>query len=118
MSSASFAATSSGSLAAWETAGQVYFGTVNPATLAVVPTVAPGNGKGRKHPVLATNARGDVLLAWTEGTGWQRGGAVVWQVFDKAGQPVGGASGRKDGVPVWGLAAAFARSDGSFVVVY
>ena len=27
-----------------------------------------------KHPVLATNPSGETLLAWTEGTGWQRGG--------------------------------------------
>jgi len=28
----------------------------------------------RKHSRLAVNGRGDTLLVWTEGTGWQRGG--------------------------------------------
>ena len=33
--------------------------------------------KGRKHPVVAGNARGETILAWTEGVGWNRGGSVA-----------------------------------------
>ena len=70
-----------------------------------------------KHPAVAVNKAGETLLVWTEGTGWQRGGALAWQMFGADGKPAG-APQRRDGVPVWGLAAAVAESDGSFTVIY
>jgi hypothetical protein len=63
------------------------------------------------------NTRGDVLLAWSEGTAWQRGGAVAWQVFDRSDRPTT-ELGKAAGVPVWGLVAAHARRDGGFTIVY
>ena len=74
-------------------------------------------GNNRKHPALAVNKNGEMLLAWTEGTAWRRGGSVAWQLYDRSGRPRG-APGKAGGLPVWGLPAAFARSDGSFVVLY
>jgi hypothetical protein len=56
-------------------------------------------------------------LDWTEGTGWNKGGALAWQVFDKDGKPTA-ERGRTDGVPVWSMAAVFARPDGGFTVLY
>ncbi len=57
------------------------------------------------------------MLVWTEGTGWQKGGSLAWQLFDRDGRP-GGMSGRiKDGVPVWGLAAVVALPDGGFAII-
>ncbi len=117
-SSASLAVNSTGALAAWETAGQVYFAPVNQATNTITkPTAAPGNGNNRKHPVVVGNARGETLLVWTEGTAWQRGGSLAWQIFDKNGQPTA-EKGARDGIPVWSLATAFATADGRFYVVY
>lgn len=78
---------------------------------------APGDARDRKHPVVATNKQGQILLAWTEGMGWERGGSVAWQVFDKGGRPTS-EKGRAAGVPVWSLVAAFARADGGFTIVY
>ena len=71
----------------------------------------------RKHPAVAVNSKGETLLVWTEGMGWNKGGSVAWQVFDKAGQPTA-EHGRSTGVPVWSLVAAFTRPDGRFVIVY
>ena len=65
----------------------------------------------------ATNAKGEVLLAWTEGTGWPKGGALAWQVFDKESRPTD-AKGRIDGVPIWSLPTAYAQPDDRFVIVY
>ena len=73
--------------------------------------------RARRHPSLAVNARGEVLLAWSEGTAWQRGGAVAWRVFDKVDRATTDA-GNAAGVPVWGLVAAYARRDGNFTIVY
>jgi len=57
------------------------------------------------------------LLVWAEGTGWEKGGAVAWQLFDPSGKPTA-EKGRADGVPVWGLVAAVPRADGSFTIFY
>jgi hypothetical protein len=104
--------------AAWETGDQVYFTRIDQKLgQGSAPIFPPGDPKGRKHPVLAGNARGQIILAWTEGMGWQKGGAVAWQVFDKEGKPMGDIS-RARGVPTWSLVAVFANPDGSFTVVY
>ena len=77
----------------------------------------PGSPGGRKHPALAVNGQGETILVWTEGTGWQRGGALAWQVFDEKGKPTS-ARGRTDGIPVWSFAAVYAEPDDSFVIVH
>jgi hypothetical protein len=118
MSSFAFAEGAAVVVAAWETRGQVYYARIDPATGKMSEAVAaPGDGGDRKHPVVACNKRGQTLLAWSEGVGWERGGAVAWQVFDKDGEPTG-EKGRTDGVPIWSLVAVFARADGGFTVVY
>jgi hypothetical protein len=116
MSTFSLAEGADGPLAAWETAGQVQFArvTAGDGVRAIQPA---GDPRTRRHPSLAVNASGDTLLAWTEGTGWNRGGAVAWQVFDRNGRPAG-EPGRAPGLSVWGLVAAAARADGRFVVIY
>jgi hypothetical protein len=118
MSSFAFAEGPTQVLAAWETNGQVYFARIDPATgKRSEPVAAPGESRDRKHPVVAGNKQGQILLAWTEGMGWERGGSVAWQVFDKDGKPTA-EKGRTAGVPVWSLIAVFARSDGGFTIVY
>jgi len=117
MSSASIIDGKTGAIAAWETADQVYFSTVEAKSLqASQPIAPPGLGK-RKHPSAALAPGGELLLAWTEGTGWQKGGSVAWQLFDTNGNPTA-AKGRAPGVPVWGLVAAVAKPDGTFVVYH
>lgn len=117
MSSATLGSTRGELLAAWETAGQVQAAVIDPVTAAVLRRFsAPGQGR-RKHPVIVANAAGDVLLAWAEGTGWRKGGKVAWQVFGPDGE-ARGPEGSAEGLPVWGLATAFARPDGSFTVIF
>jgi hypothetical protein len=114
MSSMSFAERGGTTLAAWETGGQVFYantsGTRN-------PIAAPGEAKGRKHPRVAMNSRGDTLLIWTEGTGWQRGGSLAWQMLDRNGNALG-EKGSAPGVPTWSFGAVIGRPDGSFTIFY
>lgn len=118
MSSASLNAGGNGVLAAWETAGQVYFNRLNPQSLTLSPAIAPaGPSDDRKHPAVASNQRGWVLLSWTEGTGWEKGGTLAWQVYNPSGDPVG-AEGHAEGVPVWDLPSVFTDPKGNFTIVY
>lgn len=116
MSTYSLTESKAGILAAWETGSRVYYGTLNPADLTLSNPV-PVPGSGQKHPFVTTSSNGQTLLTWTEGTGWQRGGSLVWQIIDKDGTIA--TSGKKtDAIPIWGLASAYARPDGTFVIVH
>ncbi len=120
MSSMMLYSSGSGSLlAAWETQGQVRRSSIVADTAeAAAPQAPAGRGAGRKHPVLAEGGKGGKLqlTAWTEGTGWQKGGAVAWELVDlDAGTRT---SGRTDGVPAWGKVAAVAEADGTFTIFY
>jgi hypothetical protein len=119
MSSESLYETPTGLMGAWEVDDQVHFAPLDRVTgkLQATPVAVPSKTGKSKHPTLAANARGDLLVAWTEGTGWQKGGSLGWQVYDPKGKPTAD-QGRSDGVPVWGMVAAYARPDGSFVVIY
>jgi hypothetical protein len=115
MSSAFLSEATAGVLAAAETHGRVYFLRVDPKTAKASEPVSPSvNGK---YPVVVGNARGEVLLAWAEGTSWGQGGAVAWQVYDRAGNPTL-EKGRAEGFPVWSLVAAVPKPDGSFEILY
>ena len=109
----------SGVVAAWETDGQIYFAHVKPGTSDIADLkTAPGSAPERKHPALAVNAQGDMLLAWTEGTGWEKGGALAWQVFDKAGKATRDKGRLDGGIPVWSLPTAAATPEGDFIILH
>jgi hypothetical protein len=114
MSSMAFAEGAGMVTGAWETGGQVYFETLSQPN--GLPLSAPGEGKGRKHPRIAIAPNGEMLMVWTEGTGWQRGGSLAWQGFGRNGKPVGDIR-VQPGVPVWGFAAVAAKPNG-FVILY
>jgi hypothetical protein len=107
-----------GVVAAWETDGQIYFASIKTGTTSFTkPQAAPGEASKRKHPALALNARGEMMVAWTEGTGWQQGGALAWQVFDASGQPTAERGRVEGGIPVWGLPTVVS-TDGGFTIIH
>jgi hypothetical protein len=117
MSSSAFAPGRQGALVATESENQVFYSRIDPVALTVSEAVTADGTEKRKHPVVANNIAGEVLLAWTEGTAWGKGGTLAWQVFDSSGKPTS-ARGRTDGLPVWSLPTAFANRDGGFLIVY
>jgi hypothetical protein len=107
-----------GVVIAWDTDGQIYWATVKPGTTDFTPPqAAPGPGRGQKHPTLAINSGGEMVLVWTEGTGWEKGGALAWQVYDKAGQPTADKGRLVRGIPVWGLPTVVA-TDGRLLILH
>ena len=119
MSSLALVEGPSGVAGAWDTDGQIYFAKIKPGTTDFTkPESAPRTGVDRKHPAIAFNARGEMILVWTEGTGWQKGGSLAWQLFDRYGRPLE-EKGRLAGViPVWSLATVVARPEGGFTILY
>jgi hypothetical protein len=107
-----------GVVVAWDTDGQIYFARVKSGTTEFTkPQAAPGPGQARKHPALAINGRGEMILVWTEGTGWQKGGALAWQVFDKTGKATDKKGRIDQGIPVWGLPTVVA-TDRAFLIIH
>ncbi|MSU77104.1 MAG: hypothetical protein EXS16_03300 [Gemmataceae bacterium] len=118
MSSEAFAEGPSGVYAAWDNDGEMFFSSIN-SPLSKVDSVmrVPGATGNRKHPALAFNKNGEMIIVWAEGTGWMRGGTLAWQVYDKNMQPA--ESGRRAGaIPVWGLPAVIAEPDGRFTILH
>jgi hypothetical protein len=107
-------------MGAWERDGQVYFAPIFADRSEPGPeaTAVAGDTKNRKHPSIATSrtAAGPLLIAWTEGTGWEKGGALAWECLDRNGARI--SSGRRMGVPVWGSVGTIAEADGSFTILY
>ena len=117
MTTFAMARASDGIVAAWETQQQIQTALLDPVRGVASDVTAMAGAAIRKHPSVAVNAAGDRLFAWTEGTAWARGGTVAWEMRDRSGVMV--AAGANAGrVPVWGLVAAVARPDGSFVILH
>jgi hypothetical protein len=117
MSTVSLALANGRVLLSWETEKQVYFASLDLRTGVIGEPIAPALGadRNRKHPAIARNERGEILLAWTEGTGWKKGGALKWQLFDSHARPL--TPGDEEAVvPAWGLATAVTVRD-KFVVI-
>ena len=105
-----------GTKVAWETEGQVSFADV--ARLDA-PVSAPGTAAfRRKNPAVAVNDRGDTLLAWGDGPGWQSGGSLHWRLFDPGGRARGDEGSGTEPIPASSVPTVVARPDGSFVVVF
>ena len=113
-SSANFAFMNNRSAGAWETDNKVVAvirsGT---GTKQVKPT---GKGK-QKHPTVALNSKGEMLMTWVEDAGWGTPGTLVCQLFDETGNSLGEPI-RKPELPAWSFGAPYADANGTFVVLY
>jgi hypothetical protein len=113
MSNASFSLASS-LLGAWEKDGTVYVRGMDALSQrqAWVP-----NAQGNSRFPSVAQSQNQVLVAWAEGTGWAKGGAVAWQAFDKNGKNLGSKE-RIEGLPAWSMPAAVAGPGADFTVIY
>lgn len=102
-----------GPLAAWDTDGTLRLHRLRPDTSMDTLASIPGG----KHPAVAVSPDGWILLAWTEGTAWQKGGDLAWQLFRNDGRPAQPPTRVRSAVPVWGHPAAAALPDGRFLLL-
>jgi hypothetical protein len=117
MSTAAISPSAGGALLAWETDGQIFWSQVTAAGDSSQVHAVAGEGSRRKHPAVAVDADGRIAIVWTEGTGWNRGGDLAWQVVDAHGGPL--ESGRMEAaVGTWSRAAVVAHPDGGFFVLH
>lgn len=119
MSTSAFApAPGGGVIAAWETRKQIRISRLPAGKTALSPaTDVSGPAANRKHPSLAVNVSGDLLVVWAEVAGWGKPGTVNWQRYDANGTAIGQPERAKD-LPAWGTAAALVLKDGSFAIIY
>ena len=115
ISTTSLARGPEGMAVAWETAGQVFASPTGKLREAASP--AGKAAARRKNPSVAVNHRGETLLGWGDGFGWQSGGTFQWQLFDADGAPLGG-EGTGPEIPEGSLAAIVAEPDGTFLVTF
>jgi hypothetical protein len=113
MSTASLARGPKGPIAAWETSGQVRFSALD-ATDAHAP---PENEHRRKHPSLAVNAAGELVIAWSDDMTWGSASKLSWQRYAADGTPLESALDVAT-LPPWSLSSVVALADGRFVVFY
>lgn len=113
MSTCAMVRAGDGIAVAWENEDGLHWTRVTRGKAAAAMQVA---GKGAKHPSIAVEPTGDVLIAWAEGAGWSRGGILRWRRYAANGRPVEETSGEAD-LPAWSLPAAI-WTDGRYCIWY
>ena len=92
-------------------------GVPNPWKVGFAPINSLAS-KDARLPVVANNRKGETLIAWTEGTGWDRGGTLAWQVTQSDWLTSIEPRRIKGAIPVWGILSAVALPDGDFVLFH
>jgi len=120
MSSMSFGEINRGMLVGWETENEVRIAPVAKGTVKSGKLISPSNNQmGSKHPVFAVSPKGNVLISWTEGTGWKKGGSIAWREYDATLRPISEVGRLPAGVSVWSFVASYYdQNDGVFYILH
>lgn len=118
MSAAAFAFTPGGVAGAWEVDGNIHLGRIAPDKPSLKNRTRIHRNARQRHPAIAVNSDGLMLVAWSENTGWKKGGALAWHLYDAQGKPTARKSRRTHGVPKWSFASTVAHPDGSFEIIH
>mgnify|MGYP003575000084 CR=1 FL=1 len=114
-SSSSLAFTGDAALGAWETEHGI-IGMIRREGAAPLTLRPEVSGKS-KHPRVAINRRGEIILTWVEGAGWGEKGTLACQQFNAKGEQMG-APVRRLELPAWSFGAPYATAAGDFVVLH
>jgi len=113
MSSSTLFSAEKGVFGAWEAEKKITFAKVSGTDLELKSPQT--QNEGSRHPSIVS-LEDHIMLVWSEGTGWNKGGDAAWEIIGPSGKTIN--SGKMKGaVPVWGFATAFARDNG-FSIIY
>ena len=116
MTSMSFVEGTEGIVAAWETDGQIRYGSIGSGADGSITTASKTAGPAKhKYPSLATNADGFTLISWVATEGWKQPGQFHSTLLNPQGEPVEHQSAPQ--LPVWSFGAAITLADGNFAVI-
>lgn len=98
--------------AGWESGGNSNFAVLGSS----LPTPITSKASA-KYPTIAVNKNSDILLAWTEGSAWQKGGISHYQIFDSKLKPLCPPKG-EHGLKPWSFSSVAAEPSGNFILFY
>lgn len=71
-----------------------------------------------KHPSMASDPNGNILLTWAEGAGWAKGGKLRWAILNKNASEIASDKGENAlEIPVWSFPSAI-YFEGRFQIIY
>ena len=116
MSSAAIASGSTGTFGAWETGGLIRYCMLGNQLKTTV--LSPQSQEdGSRHPSMAIGDDHYTLLTWSEGTGWNRGGGVAWEITHPDNK-LSRSGKMRESVPVWSFPSGFFVPEKGFTIVY
>ncbi|MGB0579567.1 MAG: hypothetical protein ACPGVU_07685 [Limisphaerales bacterium] len=117
MSSSNFGETKANVLFGTERAGKLFVNSFDRESARLNRTVELTLGRRAKHPAIAVNSKGEILVAWQEGASFHTGGTLHYQTFDASGQSTSRPQ-RVGKVPKFSLASVYADPEGRFGILY
>lgn len=113
MTTAAWLPTSKGANAIWITEFKINYAGQGLEGINLSPTTSKAM---QNHPRVARNTAGEMLLLWTEGSMWGKGGELVTQNLSANSKPL--STPQKQPLPTWSYGACAALPDGRFAVIY
>lgn len=107
----------SGLLIANEQTGQIRLNLKRNHNGLIAP-LSPEQGKmPGKHPSMAMDPQGRLLLTWAVGAGWAKGGNLSWKLLDSSGKNISviNDTERRE-IPVWSFPTAVYFNQQLFVL--
>ena len=115
MSSATITSDQTDTYGIWETGGKVNFSILNNQSLTIFSPES--QKKGSRHPFFSALKNGYKLASWSEGTGWNKGGSVAWELFGPNQESI--KSGKiEEAIPVWSFPSSFSNVKKGITLVY
>ncbi|HIG27636.1 MAG TPA: exo-alpha-sialidase [Verrucomicrobiales bacterium] len=72
----------------------------------------------RRSVVMGNNQRGEILMAWGEGTNFNKSHDLSWQIYGADGAAIGKPGSKENAFGRWGNGAVYADTNGDFIILH